>query len=335
LSAEIEDVLEPDLPICDPHHHLFFWPGIDALGLPVTYLLPEFLAELKDGGHNIESTVYLEATAFYRADGPEELRTLGETEFATGVAAMSASGLYGATRVCEGIVGRVELSRGDAIGKVLDKHLAVAGDRFKGIRDAGPWDDNMDIPRGHTAPPKGLYESSAFRAGFAHLGRLGLSFDAWQYHPQLPQVIDLADAFPKTEIILDHVGGVLGIGPYAGKEDVEFAAWSKNIRKLAERPNVSVKLGGMGQPLGPFDHHTRKTKPDSVELAKAWRPYVETCIEAFGPKRAMFESNFPVDGVACSYRALWNAMKRIASGASVAEKALLFRDTARRVYRLS
>jgi predicted TIM-barrel fold metal-dependent hydrolase len=147
--------------------------------------------------------------------------------------------------------------------------------------------------------------------------------------------MDLADAFPKTQIILDHVGGVLGVGPYEGKADAVFAEWAKNIRKLAERPNVSVKLGGIGQPTGPFDHHTRKTKPDSVELAKAWGPYIETCIEAFGAKRAMFESNFPVDGVACSYRALWNAMKRIASGASAAEKALLFRDTARTVYRLS
>ncbi|HEX2591390.1 MAG TPA: amidohydrolase family protein [Rhizomicrobium sp.] len=330
-----EAVLDPDLPICDPHHHLYVWPGIGELGLPETYLLPEFLAEIASGGHNIESTVYLEATAFYRKDGPEELRTLGETEFATGVAAMSASGLFGATRVCEGIVGRVELIRGDAIGAVLEKHVAVGGDRFKGIRDAGPWDDNMDVPRGHTAPPKGLYEASAFRAGFAHLSRLGLSFDAWQYHPQLPQVIDLADAFPDTQIVLDHVGGVLGIGPYAGKADAVFAEWSKNIRKLAERPNVSVKLGGMGQPLGPFDHHTHNPKPNSEVLAAAWRPYVETCIDAFGVKRAMFESNFPVDGVACNYRALWNAMKRIAAGASADEKADLFRNTARTFYRLS
>jgi predicted TIM-barrel fold metal-dependent hydrolase len=231
-----ETIIDPDLPICDPHHHLFFWPGIGELGLPETYLLPEFLAEIANGGHNIESTVYLEAKAFYRAGGPEELRALGETEFATGVAAMSASGLYGKTRVCEGIVGRVELIRGDAIGAVLERHVAVAGDRLKGIRDAGPWDDNMDVPRGHTAPPKGLYESTTFRAGFAHLGRLGLSFDAWQYHPQLPQVIALADAFPDTRIVLDHVGGVLGIGPYAGKADAVFAEWSKNMRKLAERP---------------------------------------------------------------------------------------------------
>lgn len=331
----IEDVLEPELPICDPHHHLYFWPGIDALGLPVTYLLPEFLAELSNGGHNIESTVYLECTAFYRPDGPEELRTLGETEFVNGVAAMSASGLYGKTRICEGIVGRVELIRGDAIGAVLEEHLAVAGDRFKGIRDAGPWDDDMSVPRGHTAPPKGLYELSSFRAGFAHLGRLGLSFDAWQYHPQLSQVIDLADAFPDTQIVLDHVGGVLGVGPYAGKGDAVFAEWAKNIRKLAERPNVSVKLGGISQHTGPFDHHTRAVKPDSVELAAAWRPYIETCIEAFGPTRAMFESNFPVDGMACSYRSLWNAMKRIAAGASAEDKSLLFRDTARRIYRLS
>jgi predicted TIM-barrel fold metal-dependent hydrolase len=193
----------------------------------------------------------------------------------------------------------------------------------------------MEIPRGHTAPPKGLYESSSFREGFAQLERFGLSFDAWQYHPQLPEVMALADAFPRTNIMLDHLGGVLGIGRYAGKSEAVFKEWSRNIRELAKRSNVWVKLGGMGQPLGPFDHPSRVQKPDSVELAAAWRPYVETCIDAFGPERAMFESNFPVDSLSCTYRSLWNAFKRIAAGASQKEKALLFRDSARRFYRLA
>lgn len=329
-----EDVLEPDLPICDPHHHLYLWPGI-PLGLPEKYLLEDFVREIEASGHRIESTVYLEATAFYRPDGPEELRTLGETEFATGVAAMSASGLFGPARVCEGIVARVELVRGAAIGKVLEKHAAVAGARLKGIRDAGPWDASPDVPAGHTAPPKGLYEMASFRAGFALLEQFGLSFDAWQYHTQLPQVAALADAFPATPIVLNHVGGVLGIGPYAGKANEVFAAWSRDIKDLAKRPNVVVKLGGLGQPLGPFDFYTRAEKAGSEELARGWSPYIETCIEAFGPARSMFESNFPVDSLSCSYRTIWNAFKRIAAGASAAEKALLFRDAARRVYRLS
>ncbi len=333
MSAQ-EDAIEPDLPICDPHHHLYDWPDI-PYGFPNLYLLPEFLAEIAAGGHNITSTVFIECTAFYRSSGPEELRTLGETEFVNGVAAMSASGQYGPVRICEGIVGRAELIRGDAIGKVLEAHVAACGGRFKGLRDAGPWDDHPDVPAGHTAPPKGLYASSGFRAGFAHLARLGLSFEAWQYHPQLPEVMDLADAFPNTKIVLNHVGGVLGIGPYKGRREAEFPGWKKNVRALAERPNVWVKLGGLGQPLTPFDFYERKDKPGSEEVAREWRPYIETCIEAFGPKRAMFESNFPVDGVSCSYRTIWNAFKRIASGASAAEKALLFQDTAREFYRLS
>lgn len=329
-----EDVLEPELIICDPHHHLYDWPGI-PLGLPERYLLTDFVAEIENGGHRIESTVFLECTAFYRATGPEELRSLGETEFANAAAAMAASGRYGPVRICEGIVARVELNRGAAIGDVLERHVRVCGGRLKGIRDAGPWDDDLEIPRGHTAPPKGLYETSSFREGFAQLERFGLSFDAWQYHPQLPEVIALADAFPGTNIMLDHVGGVLGIGRYAGKSEAVFQEWSRNIRELAKRPNVWVKLGGMGQPLGPFDHPLRAQKPDSIELAAAWRPYVETCIEAFGPERAMFESNFPVDSLSCTYRSLWNAFKRIAAGATQADKALLFRDSARRFYRLA
>ncbi len=334
MSGNDEEVIDPALPICDPHHHLYDWPGIPA-PFPELYLLPEFLDEIAAAGHNIESTVFVECTAFYRAGGPEALRTIGETEFVTGVAAMAESDRYGPIRVCEGIVGRVELSRGASIGKVLEAHVAVAGGRLKGIRDSGPWDDHPDVPRGHTAPPKGLYGSKAYREGFACLQELGLSFDAWQYHTQLPEVIALADAFPNTKIVLNHVGGVLGLGPYAGRAAEMFPEWERNIRTLAERPNVWVKLGGLGQPITPFDFYTRPNKPDSVELAAAWGPYIDVCIDAFGAKRAMFESNFPVDGASCSYRAIWNCFKRIAKGASADEKALLFRDTARDFYRLS
>jgi predicted TIM-barrel fold metal-dependent hydrolase len=334
MSGNDEAVIEPALPICDPHHHLYYWPGIPA-PFPEVYLLPEFLAEIAAAGHNIQSTVFVECTAFYRAGGPEELRTIGETEFVTGVAAMAESGRYGPIRVCEGNVGRVELSRGAAIEHVLEQHIAVSGGRLKGIRDSGPWDVSPDVPRGHTAPPKGLYASKSYREGFACLARLGLSFDAWQYQTQLPEVIALADAFPETKIVLNHVGGLLGLGPYAGRAPEMFPEWQRNIRALAERSNVWVKLGGLGQPITPFDFYTRSNKADSVELAAAWRPYIETCIDAFGVKRSMFESNFPMDFASCSYRVLWNCFKRIASGASAEEKAWLFRDSARAFYRLS
>ncbi len=327
----VEDVLEPDLPICDPHHHLFDYPE-SIFGLPARYLLPEFLEEIRQGGHNVRSTFYVEATAFYRAAGPEVMQTLGETEFATGVAAMAESGRYGDIRVCEAIIGRVPLIHGDAAGAPLDAHIAAAGGRLVGIRDAGPWDDDPGVPRGHTAPPKGLYEHPQFRRAFALLAPRGLAFDAWQYHTQLPEVIALADAFPETRIVLDHVGGVLGIGPYAGRRDEVFAAWKRDLFALARRPNVWVKLGGLCQPLTATSYHDRAEKPGSEELAEAIRPYVETTIEAFGVSRGMFESNFPVDGLSCSYRVIWNAFKRIAAAASASEKAALFHDNAYACY---
>lgn len=323
----MEDVLEPGLPICDPHHHLYDWPE-SVLGLPARYLMPDFLAEIRESGHNVKSTFFVEATAFYRAAGPDVMRTLGETEFATGVAAMAESGRYGDIRVCQAIIGRVPLIHGAAAERALDAHIAAAGGRLRGIRDAGPWDDDLSVPRGHTNPPKGLYGHPEFRLAFGLLEPRGLSFDAWQYHTQLAEVAALADAFPGTRIVLDHVGGVLGIGPYAGRRDEVFGAWKRNLFELAKRPNVWVKLGGLCQPLTPTSYHERGAKPDSEELAAAIRPYVETAIEAFGIRRGMFESNFPVDGLSCSYRAIWNAFKRIASGASPAEKAALFHDNA-------
>jgi predicted TIM-barrel fold metal-dependent hydrolase len=321
-----EAIIEPDLPICDPHHHLWDFPGS-------VYLLPELLADL-GGGHRVESTVFVECGAFYRAAGPDPLKYVGETEFVNGVAAMAASGRYGPILACEGIVGRADLLGGAAVAEVLEAHVRAGGGRFKGIRHAGAWDPSPDIRRSHTAPPPGLYGDAAFRAGFAELGRLGLSFEAWQYHPQLGEVAALADAFPDTAILLNHVGGPLGVGPYAGRRAEVFDAWKAGVTELARRPNVWVKLGGLGMPICGFGFHHRDPKPGSAELAEAWRPYIETCLEAFGPARGLFESNFPVDRASCDYATLWNALKRIAAGASADEKAALFRDNARRFYRL-
>jgi predicted TIM-barrel fold metal-dependent hydrolase len=321
-----EDILEPDLPICDPHHHLWDFPAS-------VYLLPELLADLTSG-HKVESTVFVECGAFYRAAGPEPMRYVGETEFVNGVAAMAASGRYGPILACEGIVGRADLTGGAAVAEVLERHVHAGGGRFKGIRHAGAYDASPDIRRSHTGPPPGLYGLAPFREGFAELGKLGLSFEAWQYHPQLGEVAALADAFPDTAILLNHVGGPLGIGPYAGRRAEVFEVWKAGIVDLAKRPNVWVKLGGLGMTVCGFGFHRRDPRPDSAELARAWRPYLETCIEAFGVGRGMFESNFPVDGASCDYRTLWNALKRVAAGASTDEKAALFRDNARRFYRL-
>ena len=321
-----EDILEPDLEICDPHHHLWDFPNS-------VYLLPQLLADLTSG-HKVESTVFVECGAFYRASGPEGMRFVGETEFVGGQAAMAASGRYGPILACEGIVGRADLTGGAAVGEVLDAHIRAGMGRFKGIRHAGAYDPSPDIRRSHTAPPPNLYGRADFREGFAELGRRGLSFEAWQYHPQLGEVAALADAFPDTAILLNHVGGPLGIGPYADRRDEVFAVWKTGIEDLAKRPNVWVKLGGLGMTTLGFGFHHRDPRPGSAELADVWRPYLETCLAAFGVGRGMFESNFPVDGASCDYATLWNALKRVAAGCSPDEKAALFRDNARRFYRL-
>lgn len=337
-----EPIIEPELPIVDPHHHLWDRQGMLADLPPVRhpfetivrryprYLLDELLADL-NSGHNVVATVYLECGAFYRADGPPELKPVGETEFVNGVAAMCASGVYGPVRACAGIVGQADLKLGDAIAPVLEAHVAAGGGRFRGVRQSASWDADPQVLGPLNRNTEGLYRSDAFRAGFARLAPLGLSFDAWMLEPQLPDLVDLARAFPETTIILDHVGTPLGIAGYAGRLQQRFEVWRDSIRALASAPNLNVKLGGLAMPFLGFDLDERAT---SAQLADAWRPYVETCIEAFGPGRCMFESNYPVDGYTCSYAVLWNSLKRLAAGASPDEKAQLFSGTARRVYRL-
>jgi predicted TIM-barrel fold metal-dependent hydrolase len=326
LARRREDVIEPALPIVDPHHHLWYRPGN-------RYLLPDVLDDLA-GGHAVRATVFIECHAMYRAGGPEALRSLGETEFATGIAAMSASGGYGSARVAAGIVGHVDLTLGARAQAALEAHVAAAGGRFRGIRHASPYHADPAARGSSIQAVPGLLGDSKFREGFACLGRLGLAFDAWMYHGQLAELVDLARAFPDQPIVLDHIGGALAIGPYAGKRDEVFREWSAAMRELARCPNLHVKLGGLGMPLTGFDFHMRDRPPSSEDLAAAWRPYLDTCIGAFGPTRCMFESNFPVDKGMFGYSVMWNAFKRIAKDYSADEKAALFAGTAARFYRL-
>jgi len=326
LARRQEAILESDLPIVDPHHHLW-----DRAGN--RYLLDELRADT-GSGHNIVATVFVQARAMLRATGPEEMRPIGETEFVNGVAAMSASGIYGRTRHCAGIVGHADLTLGAKVEPILEAHIRAGGDRFRGIRHITAWDSDASINNPAYSPPRGLLGDASFREGFACLGRLGLTFDAWLYHPQIDELADLAHAFPDTRIVLDHVGGPIGIGAYAGKSAEVFASWVASIKRLAACPNVSVKLGGLGMRMGGFQFHDQPDPPSSLTLATAWRPYIATSIEAFGASRCMFESNFPVDKGSYSYPVFWNACKVLAQGASDAEKADLFSGTAARFYRL-
>ena len=325
-----EPILDPDLPIVDPHHH--FWDR-PAERPGHRYLLDELLADL-DTGHNIEATVFLECRSMYRAGGRPELRPVGETEFVAGLAAMSASGNYGKTRVAAGIVGYADLTLGERVEPVLEMHIRAGGGRFRGVRHSAGWDASDTIGNSRADMQPHFYQRADFRAGFARLAARGLSFDAWLYHPQLGDVVDLARAFPAAPIVMGHIGGVLGYGPYAGRGDEVFANWKRSMTDLAGCPNVAVKLGGQMRRLAAFDYGAADMPPSSQQLAGCWRPYMETCIELFGADRCMFESNFPVEKVGTGYAVLWNAFKRIAAGASPDEKRALFAGTARRFYRL-
>ena len=330
LAQRAEAALEPDLPICDPHHHL--WDHRPTY--VYRYLLDDFLADI-GGGHNIVSTVFLECEAFYRASGAEAMKPVGEVEFVNGMAAMSASGLYGPTQVAAAIVGFADLRLGAVVDEVLQAQLAAGGGRFRGIRHSSAHDPDPGVVGAENTNPNGnVFTDKKFREGFAQLAPLNLSFDAWLYHPQIPQLADLANSFPDTAIVLDHVGGPLGIGPYAGQRDKIFETWAQNMDALAKCPNVNVKLGGLAMKLTGFGHHKLPDPPSSETLAQDWKPYLMHCIEAFGPERCMFESNFPVDKASCAYTSLWNAFKLVSRDFSPSDKAHLFHDTAARFYRI-
>jgi predicted TIM-barrel fold metal-dependent hydrolase len=326
LSLRHEQPIDPAMPIIDPHHHL--WDRGSR------YLLDELKRDIDTSGHNICASVFVQCDSMYRADGDPKFVPIGETEFVNGMAAMSASGTYGPARLCAGIVGFANLLLGAEVDAVLEAHLRAAGERFKGVRYCSVWDADTSIKSTPMDFPKGLLLDTKFRAGFARLSRYGLSFDSWIYHTQIPELTDLARTFPDTTIVLDHIGAPLSIGAYAGRRDEVFAEWRRNIRDLGKCPNARVKLGGMGMHVFGFDFEKQPMPPSSADLAKAWRPFVETSIEAFGPERAMFESNFPVDKRYYSYGVLWNAFKQLAAGYSSDENAGLFLNAARQTYRL-
>ena len=327
LALRREEIIDPQRPIVDPHHHLWDRGG-------QRYLIEEMTDDIASG-HNIVATVYVDCRSMYRATGPEAFCPVGEVEFANGVAAMSASGGYGRAAICAGIVSHVNLLLGEDARPVLEAEIAAGNGRFRGIRHSSAWDADPDVAGMYATRPKGLLLDATFRKGFACLAPLGLSFDAWLFHPQIGELTDLARAFPDTRIVLDHCGGPVGIGRYANRRDEIFPVWKASIREIAKCPNVTVKLGGLAMRLLGYDFHERPMPPSSEDAAAAWRPYIETCIEAFGPDRGMFESNFPPDKGQCSYQVIFNAFKRIAAQYSETEKTALFSNTATDFYRLN
>lgn len=322
-ETEDEPVLEPGRPIVDPHHHL--WPP-----RPTPYLLDDLRADT-GSGHNVMATVFIECLAAFRDSGPEHLKPVGETEF---VARLAGESRQSPGARIAGIVGSTDLRLGDKVAEVLEAHIAAGAGLFRGIRHGAAWDASADIRVSHHNPPPQLYRDASFREGFARLAPLGLSFDAWLYHPQIPDLTDLARAFPGTAIVVDHFGGPLGIGPYADRREEVFAAWRRDIADLAACPNVFVKLGGMAMPINGYGWHKQPFPPSSEAFVAAQGDYYRVAIDLFGPERSMFESNFPVDKVSLPYRTLWNAFKRLAAPFGEAEKDAMFQGAASRFYRL-
>jgi L-fuconolactonase len=325
LELGEEEALEPDLPICDPHHHLWDRNGS-------RYLLDELLTDT--AAHRIIKTVFVECGSNYRGAGPEALRPVGETDFVQKIADECAAKSDVAMQANAGIVGHANLLLGDSVEEVLTAHHAASPDRFRGIRHSAAWHSSDQIRRSHSGPPPHMLAEPKFREGFSRLAEHGFSFDAWLYHTQIDELADLARAFEETTIILDHVGGPLGIGPYEGRHAEVFPLWRRSISEIARCPNVVVKLGGLKMPVCGFGWHKRSRPPSSAELAETLGPYYYHCIDEFGPDRCMFESNFPVDKASCSYTVLWNCFKRLTEGFTAPERTALMYDTAVRVYRL-
>ena len=329
LAQTPEETLEPEIPICDPHHH--FWEYRPEPPSYQRYLLEE-LAEDINSGHNVRSTVFIEVSANYRTDGPEEMRPVGEVEFVEALAQASATGQYGPSRAAAAIIGRADLKRGALVRPVLEALQAASPNRFRGIRHSVGWDPHPEV---QDREIEGCLAHRGYLEGAGTLSSMGLRLETSMYFPQLPELAEFAKRLPDLTIVLNHLGGLMRIGPYADRDEEVRTAWQRGVDQVAECPNIIMKLGGVGMPRMGFDLHTRSKPVGSEELAQSIAPFVNYSIEKFGPNRCMFESNFPVDKVSFSYHVLYNAFKRISQVYTASDRNNLFHDTAARVYRLN
>lgn len=322
-----EEILFPEIPIIDPHHHLWIRPGDH-------YLVKEFADDVNTG-HNIVATVYANCHSMYRAGGPEHLKVVGETEFAVGQAAQSASGMYGKARIAATVFGYADVTRGSAIREVLAAHVKAGNGRFKGIRFLCNFDPSDEIRNGTVAVRHDMLRDSTVQAAIKVVSEMGLVLDLYAFFHQLDQVAELARAQPDLTIVINHCGGPLSYGPYREGDPEMSAQWKRGIVEMARCHNIVCKLGGLVNRTTAYDYRTAEVPPTSQALAGMWRHWVEPCIEAFGPDRCMFESNFPPDKAGIAYPVLWNAFKHLTSSASDSERNALFSGTAARVYGLT
>lgn len=327
LKRHQETALMPEQRIIDAHHHLWDRPHS-------RYLLDELTADVRTG-HKILATIYVQCRSMYRIHGDPKLLSVGEIEFANGIAAQCASGLYGDTRGCAGIIGFADLLLGRNVDYVLDHLVAAGGVRVKGVRNTTAWHADPSIISNPVPPPAHILIETAFIEGTRRLGKRKLVLDIWAYHTQLKEVELLSRACPETAIVVDHIGGPLGVGPYRGKRPEVFKDWSVQLKRLAQIPNLKIKIGGFGLTVLGYDFHLQADPPSSDELALSWQEYVLTVIDAFGVNRCMFESNFPVDKGMFSYASMWNAYKKIVWKFTQQEKDYLFYKTAAETYSIN
>lgn len=328
LAQTQEPTLEPDIPICDPHHH--FWISRPEPVHYQQYLLPELSADV-GSGHNVRSTVFIEVRCAYRQDGPEEMKPVGEVEYIQTIADASVSGVQGPTRAAAAIIGHADLKLGEGVRPVLAAMQAASPDRFRGVRHSVGWDESPELANRDI---KGALSTEGYRSGAKVLAGMGLILENSLYFHQLPELAEFARAVPDLTIVLNHIGGLLRVGPYANRDGEVMTEWRRGVEEVAQCPNIVIKLGGVGQLRYGYHWDDREIPIGSEELAETLGPLMDHCIQQFGPSRCMFESNFPVDKISYSYNVVFNAFKRLSKSYSASERAAMFHDTATRVYRI-
>ena len=332
LDQISEEIIDQDIEIVDPHHHL--WPGpprTEGAKAENRYLLEDLWKDT-ESGHKISKTVFVECGQGYYESGPDAMKPVGETKFVYEVA--EEAKLDKSKAQIEGIVGHADMMIGSSAREVLEAHVEEGKGRFKGIRHGASWDESEEIRNSHSIPIRHIYLDSKFQQGIEQLDALNLTLDAWNYHKQIKELTELAKCFPNLKIVQNHFGGPLGIGPYKNKREEVFSEWKDSISELAERENVYMKLGGLAMPINGWGWHKRELPTTSDELVEKHGKYYLHAINSFGVKRCMFESNFPVDKRSISYPILWNGFKRVVRDYSLEEKEFLFSKAAAEFYSL-
>ena len=332
LDQISEEIIDQDIEIVDPHHHL--WPGpprTEGAKAENRYLLEDLWKDT-ESGHKISKTVFVECGQGYYESGPDAMKPVGETKFVYEVA--EEAKLDKSKAQIEGIVGHADMMLGSSAREVLEAHVEEGKGRFKGIRHGASWDESEEIRNSHSIPIRHIYLDSKFQQGIEQLDALNLTLDAWNYHKQIKELTELAKCFPNLKIVQNHFGGPLGIGPYKNKREEVFSEWKDSISELAERENVYMKLGGLAMPINGWGWHKRERPATSEELVEKHGKYYLHAINSFGVKRCMFESNFPVDKRSISYPILWNGFKRVVRDYSLEEKEFLFSKAAAEFYSL-